>query len=282
MDIFNAPLNDGIAFECFNDIHPEVSDIQCGVSIPDKPLIFQPGPNDVLYGRGPTSWKHTGNIKWRAVIDSWKVSYNKLTCKKEKKRIAISIVESTRDTGGRFLDIFESEGEPLKGENNQKVWYDVGDQRAIAKTAQALRENAPKIKKMMLESQMNFLENGLTITTEQSSIPVKRKIGDVNQDTSSPRKVAKIHMTQSDIHTIQQINPVVETSSGVDLTFHQRHQLQQRCKIAEQTQSMLQDDFLRKLSEFLDISFNCSNTSDVALDEKTDKDDNYIDLQKTC
>ena len=45
---------------------------------------------------------------------------------------------------------------------------------------------------------------------------------------------------------------------------------------------MLQDDFLRKLSEFLDISFNSSNTSDVALDEKTDEDDTYIDLQKTC
>ncbi len=101
--------------------------------------IVDPNENDVLCGRGGRINSHSGNIKFRDVINARKKEYLAPTTKKlEKAHIAAAIVYDIRgmDPPGRFL----------KEERDTGLWYDIGDAKAIKKTGQALREDAPDIR----------------------------------------------------------------------------------------------------------------------------------------
>lgn len=101
--------------------------------------IAEPNENDVLCGRGGRINSHAGNIKFRDVINARKKEYLAPTTKKlEKAHIAAAIVNDIRgmDPPGRFL----------KEERDTGMWYDIGDAKAIKKTGQALREDAPDIR----------------------------------------------------------------------------------------------------------------------------------------
>mmetsp|Transcript_9126 Transcript_9126/g.20918 ORF Transcript_9126/g.20918 Transcript_9126/m.20918 type:complete len:554 (+) Transcript_9126:291-1952(+) len=111
------------------------------LNIPPRGIgpIADPNENDVLCGRGGRINSHAGNIQFRDIIDSKKNDYLAPTTKKlEKAHIAAGIVNDIRamDPPGRFL----------KKEKEDKMWYDIGDQKAIKKTGQALREDAPEIR----------------------------------------------------------------------------------------------------------------------------------------
>ena len=83
---------------------------------------------DVLCGRGGNSNIFIGNCKYRALIKDFRLQY--LFCKRrEKPLIAKQIVYLVRKRGGRFL---------TKDDNG--AYAEIGDKKAIAKTAQALRE----------------------------------------------------------------------------------------------------------------------------------------------
>lgn len=101
--------------------------------------ITDPNENDVLCGRGGRINSHPGNIKFRDVINARKKEYLAPTTKKlEKAHIAAAIVYDIRamEPPGRFL----------KEERDTGLWYDIGDAKAIKKTGQALREDAPDIR----------------------------------------------------------------------------------------------------------------------------------------
>jgi len=101
--------------------------------------ISDPNENDVLCGRGGRINSHAGNVQFRDIIHSKKKDYLAPTTKKlEKAHIAAGIVNDIRsmDPPGRFL----------KEEGGTGMWYDIGDAKAIKKTGQALREDAPDIR----------------------------------------------------------------------------------------------------------------------------------------
>jgi hypothetical protein len=101
--------------------------------------IVEPNENDVLCGRGGRINSHGGNIQFRDVITAKKKEYLAPTTKKlEKAHIAASIVNDIRgmDPQGRFL----------KEDRDTGLWFDIGDAKAIKKTGQALREDAPDIR----------------------------------------------------------------------------------------------------------------------------------------
>jgi len=101
--------------------------------------ISDPNENDVLCGRGGRINSHAGNVQFRDTIHSKKKDYLAPTTKKlEKAHIAAGIVNDIRsmDPPGRFL----------KEEGGTGMWYDIGDAKAIKKTGQALREDAPDIR----------------------------------------------------------------------------------------------------------------------------------------
>lgn len=85
--------------------------------------------NDVLLGRGGETNHHVGNIEYRRLVKASQPAY--LAAKRrDKPRIAASIVQVVRARSGKFL-------KKMPGDNN---WHDVGNNRAREKTSQALRE----------------------------------------------------------------------------------------------------------------------------------------------
>lgn len=85
--------------------------------------------NDVLCGRGGGTNTQVGNRKYRLLVQEFQPTY--LLCRrKEKPLIARTIVLIIRKRGGRFLKKNEEDG----------GFYEVGDEKAEAKTSQALRE----------------------------------------------------------------------------------------------------------------------------------------------
>jgi len=101
--------------------------------------ITDPNENDVLCGRGGRINSHAGNVQFRDIIHSKKSEYLDPSTKKlEKAHIAAGIVSGIRtmDPAGRFL----------KEDKGTGMWFDIGDAKAIKKTGQALREDAPDIR----------------------------------------------------------------------------------------------------------------------------------------
>lgn len=101
--------------------------------------------HDVLCGRGGGTNTQIGNRRFRSLVQEFQPTY--LLCRrKEKPLIARTIVLIVRNRGGRFLKKHEDEG----------TFYEVGDEKAEAKTSQALRE-------------------GLDVRASRSSIDGKKK-----------------------------------------------------------------------------------------------------------
>jgi hypothetical protein len=103
--------------------------------------IELPGQQDVLCGRGGRVNTHPGNVTLRELVSLRQLEYLSETTKKlEKAYIAAEIVATIRaQFGGRFL----------RQNPEDQYWYEIGDERAIRKVLQALREHGPQIRPMM-------------------------------------------------------------------------------------------------------------------------------------
>ena len=102
-------------------------------------LIKEVNPNDVLCGRGGRINAHSGNVRFRDIVNEKKHEYlSKKTKKLDKAHIAAKIVSQIRelDPPGRFLKV----------DANSGLWTDIGDEKARKKAGQALREDAPDIR----------------------------------------------------------------------------------------------------------------------------------------
>lgn len=101
--------------------------------------VSDPHDNDVLCGRGGSINTHPGNELFRKYVERHKRVYLTARFKREKRLIANSIVKEIRslDPPGRFLARNSKTG----------LWHDIGDEKARDKTSQALRENAPIIRR---------------------------------------------------------------------------------------------------------------------------------------
>ncbi len=118
---------------------------------PGNEVVTSPHPTDVLCGRGGKINSHPGNVRFRSLVDDNRAIYLDVNTKKaDKARIASSIVANVRaygansssgggglgeggGGGGRFL-----KEDPISG-----MWIEIGDEKAVKKTGQALRECAP-------------------------------------------------------------------------------------------------------------------------------------------
>eukprot|EP00586_Coscinodiscus_wailesii_P001756 CAMPEP_0172492192 /NCGR_PEP_ID=MMETSP1066-20121228/23244_1 /TAXON_ID=671091 /ORGANISM="Coscinodiscus wailesii, Strain CCMP2513" /LENGTH=374 /DNA_ID=CAMNT_0013261665 /DNA_START=68 /DNA_END=1192 /DNA_ORIENTATION=+ len=100
-------------------------------------ILMQVTRNDVLCGRGGASNNHIGNIRYRALVKQHQLMYLHSKSKKQKSTISQSIVDIIKnsDPSGRFLN-----------KNEDGKWYEVDEKKALLKTSQALREDAPLIR----------------------------------------------------------------------------------------------------------------------------------------
>jgi len=100
-----------------------------GSRIDDMTLLppnFTPGPRDVVCARGKQAYNHTGNRRFRVVIEMNLERYSKATTKMEKSLIVSSIVDCIRQAS--------PEGGFLREEGGR--WYEAGDQAAREKVGQ--------------------------------------------------------------------------------------------------------------------------------------------------
>jgi hypothetical protein len=88
---------------------------------------------DVLFGRGGITNTHVGNRYFRSLVDQFVAQYS-VTQRGLKRGVATSLVASVRAYGGRFL----------KQDEKSKHWYEVGDEKAIEKATQSLREGVAR------------------------------------------------------------------------------------------------------------------------------------------
>ena len=133
----------------------------------DQP-ITKPGDHDVLLGRGGGTNNHSGNIKFRKLVNDHKMRY--LACSKvDKPKVAREVVAHWRKMNppGRFL---ARKDETRKGPGSVKsadnVWYEVGDKKAREKASQCLRERTPDVMpyiKHLREQQDAITEQGVSL-----------------------------------------------------------------------------------------------------------------------
>jgi hypothetical protein len=94
--------------------------------------INEPGPLDVLQGRGLEAQVHPGNLRFRNIVAERQKVYNKSLIH-EKTAISKEIVLVIRESGGRFLRQDEGHG-----------WKVVDDNVARAKVSAAFRDRRRK------------------------------------------------------------------------------------------------------------------------------------------
>lgn len=132
--------------------------------------IVAPHDHDVLSGRGNFVNYHAGNEHFRALVRKHKLEY--VRCPKPQKgkfsRIIVDEIKS-RNPPGRFL----------KQDAQTKLWYDIGEKKALDKTRQALREGAPDIMKEMTGesgSESDDDDNPLMVQKVRTSLRGSQKI----------------------------------------------------------------------------------------------------------
>mmetsp|Transcript_30966 Transcript_30966/g.68574 ORF Transcript_30966/g.68574 Transcript_30966/m.68574 type:complete len:780 (+) Transcript_30966:793-3132(+) len=102
--------------------------------------------NDVLCGRGGATNSHVGNRNFRSLVKAHQERYL-LAKKREKPGVAEYIVTLVRS--------LSPPGHFLKKDRASGKWFDIGDEKAKEKTAQALREGAPALRRQRERGENN-------------------------------------------------------------------------------------------------------------------------------
>ena len=97
--------------------------------------ITAPGCFDVVTGRGHGIQRLPGNEMYRELVSKKKRVYAKCH-KHDKRKVSKGIVDAIREVGGGFLQYDEQ----------SQTYHDIGDEKALDKTSQALREGLKNIR----------------------------------------------------------------------------------------------------------------------------------------
>ena len=89
---------------------------------------LKPNPSDVLMGRGKSYHGSPGNIWFRTLIDQ-NIDRYEQGCKKDKTLLAMRLVDTIRQSNGRFLREDEDTGD----------WFEVDENEARAKVTHSFR-----------------------------------------------------------------------------------------------------------------------------------------------
>jgi len=109
-----------------------------------------PTSNDVLNGRGRSIAAWQGNVFYRELIQYYKLEYI-VASPDEQKSIAQHIIGRIRGLNppGRFLEMNKNYG----------TWCEIGDDKAIFKIRQALREGAPELREQITPNAIGLPSN---------------------------------------------------------------------------------------------------------------------------
>ena len=93
--------------------------------------LIVPGPFDVLVGRRKLCRDHTGNVRYRNLVEKYKNKYEEATTKFDKTAFAMVVVKIIQESSGRFL------------KDDGDGWVEVDDNTARAKVAHCFRTIRP-------------------------------------------------------------------------------------------------------------------------------------------
>jgi hypothetical protein len=114
--------------------------------------ISAPGPFDILMGRSKVAQEHSGNIRYKHLIETHSDRYEDAP-KSAKTTIAKDLVQMIKDSGGRFLRFEQGTG-----------WVEVEDAVAREKGSMAFRD------KRQLSRKLHDCEPGPGVTMTLSSL----------------------------------------------------------------------------------------------------------------
>eukprot|EP00522_Entomoneis_paludosa_P015741 CAMPEP_0172451786 /NCGR_PEP_ID=MMETSP1065-20121228/9677_1 /TAXON_ID=265537 /ORGANISM="Amphiprora paludosa, Strain CCMP125" /LENGTH=439 /DNA_ID=CAMNT_0013203757 /DNA_START=769 /DNA_END=2088 /DNA_ORIENTATION=+ len=103
----------------------------------ELPEDYEPSPLDVYRGRGKKHWNREGNMKFRELIRSKVHEYQSAADKEDKTEVIVSVVNTVREQGGRFLMQHDDTGR----------WYDIGESQARMKVYHSLRDQVYQLSK---------------------------------------------------------------------------------------------------------------------------------------
>jgi hypothetical protein len=172
----------------------------------DRSLLSQdvgvatPSDADVLAGRGNACNFHPGNEYFRALVRKHKVAY--VACPKPQKgKYSRIIVDEIYIRGGRFL----------KQNTTDKLWYDIGDKKALDKTRQALREGAPELLKEIKPEEPYLVTSGQIVSNGGvEGVPNGRFAAGIVQQPPPPAPMHTVSM-----HT-PSCTPVIQNRRRID------------------------------------------------------------------
>lgn len=261
--------------------------------------IETPHTNDVLCGRGNAINDH--NLHYRYLVQLYKKDY--ITCpRSEKGKYSILIVHAVRisDPPGRFLT----------KNPKTKLWYDIGDRKAVIKVKQALREGAPELKDEIKEDQK--LERAAHLDESASSTPeplgsvahnfdslteLKRKndkgeknsekltdMGSLLVNTQAKKRMKGMSIEQDTLSSHSH-GSKIELSCEIWSNSTPFHKKPPKLQITERETSISLED-LSKIENVQNVNrgkssnFDCFTDMDISLDKMMDAASNLTEIFK--
>ena len=107
---------------------------------------------------------HHGNQLFRKLVKAVRAEYV-VSSRQEKRAVAKYVVNVIRslDPPGYFLT-------PDSTHLDTRTYYDIGDQRAVDKTRQALREGAPDVEQAIKDGTIRVWKVNILVTTQHRVI----------------------------------------------------------------------------------------------------------------
>jgi len=147
--------------------------------------IRSPNPQDVLSGRGGGINSHKGNKAFRQWVYERKEEYNLAQNKKEKIAVAMQVVRQVQQQvpiPGRFL-----QRDPTSVSSSAGQWWvEVDEAKALAKTTQALREGAPKIRQAHKQEDVGSQKTTEKAKKRKRKATVVASVAETETQTETP------------------------------------------------------------------------------------------------
>lgn len=243
------------------DLQPPRPEVSPGQGGP----VRTPNCNDVLSGRGGRINSHSGNVRFREMVESLKRDYlDPRTKKLEKARIAARLVATIRrlDPPGKFL----------KEDPHTGMWLEIGDERAWKKAGQALRESAPEIRAEHQAKQLQAAVAASTMGSQAKSVSSNGRQADPPGPRHRPNPPEREGLARSRAaYDQQQLETNQQDLQDEDLELNQLRREYMKMKRMQQEQQARMQQFQQNQGNFFDTnsqsqtSYNQQNYLDDSL-----------------
>ena len=114
-----------------NPVRTTTADASQSNNMTPLPANFEPGPDDVICGRGKKCYNHIGNERFRLRVLNYLEEYSVAKSKLEKSGVLSKVVDAVRQQSpdGGFVK-----------QDEKGNWHEVGDFLAREKTSQSFRD----------------------------------------------------------------------------------------------------------------------------------------------